>query len=53
MFELLNNLIGLDLSIYYVPDSVMYVCCVIVVIFVIGEIFNITRVIFNFLFGKK
>lgn len=53
MFDILQSLLGVDLSLYYVPDQILYVCCFILVLFCVGEFFNIIRVIINFAFGKR
>lgn len=53
MFSMLQDLLGIDLTVYGVPDIILYVCCFILVLFCIGEFFNIIRVIINFAFGKR
>lgn len=51
MYEIFNNIIGMDLSQFDINDNLLYVCTFISVIFVIGEIFNIIRHIFVHIFG--
>lgn len=52
MIEMFNNLIG-DMTALHVDDNVLYVVIALVVLFVIGEMFNIIRTVLNFTFGKK
>lgn len=52
MIEMFNNLMG-DVNALHVDDNVLYVVIALVVLFVIGEMFNILRTVLNFAFGKK
>lgn len=52
MIEMFNNLMG-DITALHVDDNVLYVLIALVVLFVIGEMFNIIRTVLNFTFGKK
>ena len=52
MIEIFNNLMG-DLTGLHVDGNVLYVVVALVVLFVIGEMFNMIRTVLNFAFGKK
>lgn len=52
MIEMFNNLMG-DVTALHVDDNVLYVVIVLVVLFVIGEMFNIVRTVLAYFFGKR
>ena len=53
MVEMFNNLLGIDLAAYHISNNVLYICLALVVLFVIGEMFNIVRTVLAYVFGKR
>lgn len=51
MYDIFYNIIGMDLGAFHVDHNIQYVVIFLVVLFVIGEIFNIIRLIFSHIFG--
>lgn len=53
MFDMFFDLLGMDPAQIHVSDDLIFVVIAFVVLFVVGEFFNIIRNILNFAFGKR
>lgn len=49
MYDLFSQLIGID---FYVSSDIQYCVTAIVVLFIVGEIFNIIRTLFRHIMGE-
>lgn len=49
MYDVFNELLGID---FYVSNDIQYCITAFVILFVVGEIFNIIRTLFRHIMGE-